>query len=730
MPIVYNKKNKVFHLQTKSTSYIFQLYPMGYLVHKYWGKKINSITFEKKSIFNTKAYDYEDMDLNIDSLMLEFSGFGYGDFREPSFQVEVESGNIVCDMKYQSHKIFKGKMNLKGLPSVYIEEGDFAETLEIILEDNYTGLNIILSYTVIDDFDVITRSVKFINNGNQKLKILSALSMQVDFNSSEFDFLNISGTWTRERDIYLQPLKCGTHSIESKRGISSHQHNPFIALVDKNATETRGNVYGFSLIYSGNFIVKAEVDQFFTTRVLMGINPFNFKWSLNKNTSFQTPEVVMVFSGSGLGKMSRIYHNVYRKRLCRGIYRDKVRPILINNWEATYFDFTAKKIENIAKVGKELGLELFVLDDGWFGKRNSDNCSLGDWFVDFNKLPEGLDSLAKNINKTGLNFGLWFEPEMISPDSDLYRKHPDWCLHVPNRIPSSGKNQRNQLVLDLTRDEVCNEIIKMVSDILKSVPISYVKWDMNRPLTDVGSAVLDNDKQMEVSHRYVLGLYKIMEKITNDFPNVLFESCAGGGARFDPGILYYMPQTWASDNTDAIQRLKIQYGTSLVYPVVTIGSHVSTVPNHQLGRITDLDIRGNVAMCGTFGYELDLTNLTNTEKETIKKQVELFKDIRKTIQFGNFYRLLSPFEGNETAWMFISKDEKEVIAFYFKILAEPAKNVRRLRLQGLNKNYLYEIIDNDIICTGEELMNVGIEIINEVKDFSTYMWKLKLHKSN
>ena len=406
--------------------------------------------------------------------------------------------------------------------------------------------------------------------------------------------------------------------MESTRGASSHQHNPFIALLRKDTTEDNGEVYGFNFVYSGNFLAQAEVDQFNNTRVTMGINPFDFSWKLDAGESFQTPEAVMVYSSEGLGDMSRTYHELYRTRLVRGTYRDKERPILVNNWEATYFDFNEEKILEIAKAGSELGIELFVLDDGWFGKRDDDRSSLGDWFVDHNKLPNGLGSLASNVKEMGLEFGLWFEPEMISVDSDLYREHPDWCLHVPGRSQSES---RNQLVLDFSREDVCVEITKRVCDILASAPISYVKWDMNRHMTEIGSALLPADRQRETAHRYMLGLYKVMENITSSFPDVLFESCSGGGGRFDPGILYYMPQTWTSDNTDAVSRLKIQYGTSLVYPIVSMGAHVSAVPNHQVHRSTSMEMRGDVAMSGNLGYELDLTKLSNEEKEIVKQQV-------------------------------------------------------------------------------------------------------------
>jgi alpha-galactosidase len=728
MAIIYDEKERIIHLQTKKTSYVLQICETGQLAHIYWGRKIKTINFNGKSIISTSNYNLSDKELNFDVIPQEYPVYGNSDFRSPAFEVQLENGSTICDLKYESHKIFKGKPKLINIPATYVENEEEAETLEISLIDSLTGLNVVLSYTVFNEFDAITRSVKFINNGKKNLKLLRALSMSVDFDNSNYDMLQLSGAWCREKHIYKRALVPGFQSIESKRGMSSHQQNPFIALLSKDADETNGEVYGFNLVYSGNFLAQAEVDFNFVTRVSVGINPFDFTWLLEPEEVFQAPEVVMVYSGSGLGEMSRTYHKLYRKRLCRGNFRDKLRPILVNNWEATYFNFNADKIEDIAKVGKELGIELFVLDDGWFGKRDSDNCSLGDWVVDKNKLPNGLEDLVKRINDTGLSFGLWFEPEMVSPDSDLYREHPDWCIHVADRKRSKGRYQRTQLVLDLTRKEVCDYVIKAVSDILKSAPISYVKWDMNRGLTEMGSACLPAERQRETAHRYVLGLYRVMNEVTSAFPNVLFESCASGGGRFDGGILYYMPQTWTSDDTDAVERLKIQYGTSMVYPAITMGAHVSNSPNHQVGRVTSLETRGNVAMSGNFGYELDLTKFTEDEKEIVKKQVENYKEIRHITQFGDFYRLINPFEGNEAAWMFVTEDKTEAVAAYFKVLAEPFVPSKRIKLQGLNPEYKYEVIGYDMIVGGDELMYIGLDSTKLNGDFSSIVWRLKAVK--
>jgi len=652
---------------------------------------------------------------------LEYPSYGNSDFRQPAYQVELEDGSRITNLKYKSFKIYNGKPKLEGLPSTYVEKEDEAQTLELELYDDIIDLKVVLLYTAYKDYNVITRSVKFINEGSQKLKILRALSASVEFHDGNFDILHLWGSWARERYIERTPIIHGVQVIESNRGESSHQHNPFIALLDKTANEKFGTVYGFNLVYSGNFVIFIELDQFNSTRISIGINPFEFTWILNPKESFQTPEVVMVYSDKGIGEMSRTYHKLYKKRLCRGIYRDKRRPILINTWEATYFNVNEEKLLTLAKSARELGIELFVLDDGWFGKRDDDTSSLGDWYVDKRKIPSGLDGLGKRVNEMGLKFGIWFEPEMVSPDSELYRKHPDWCLQVKGRPLSQC---RNQYVLDMTRKEVREEILRMMKEIIKSAPIEYIKWDMNRPLTEVGSLALPPERQKEVFHRYVLGVYEMMEELTSEFPYILFEGCSGGGGRFDPGILYYMPQIWTSDNTDAIERLKIQYGTSIVYPPTSIGAHVSAVPNHQVGRITPLRTRGYVAMFGILGYELDLTKLSENEKNIIKEQIELYKKIWQIIYDGDLYRLINPFEENACAWMYVTPDKKNALVVYVNILAEPNPPFKKLKLDGLDPNKRYIIEGEDKIYYGDELMYIGLNIPN-LRDFESLTFLLK-----
>ena len=512
--------------------------------------------------------------------------------------------------------------------------------------------------------------------------------------------------------------------MESRRGASSHHHNPFFALTEFGTQEDHGSVYGFNLVYSGNFLGLAECDADYGCRAQLGINPFDFSWTLEPGTEFQTPEAVLVFSAEGLGEMSRAYHRLYRKHLCRGEWRDKPRPIVINNWEATYFDFDATKLHEIAAAAASLGIELFVLDDGWFGHRDNDRSSLGDWFVHRTKLPRGLGELAAQIQKKGLNFGLWFEPEMISVDSELYRAHPDWCLHVPGRSRSEG---RNQLVLDFSRKEVRENVYQQMQEILTAAPITYVKWDMNRNMTEIGSAALDADRQPETAHRYILGLYEFMERLTGEFPQILFEGCAGGGGRFDPGILYYMPQIWTSDDTDAICRLKIQHGTSLVYPWSAISAHVSVVPNHQLGRFTPLKTRGDVAFTGAFGYELDASLLEAVEREEIKRQAAFYKNVRQLLLNGDLYRLRNPFESNDAAWMIVSSNKEEALVTHVTILALPNAAQQFLRLKGLDSGAKYKI--DNLVYHGDALMNIGLPVPYPSADFVSCQWHLTKNAS-
>jgi alpha-galactosidase len=683
----------LFHLQTAGSSYAFKLVH-GYPAHLYWGPRLRHtsglgdlLQLKDRPSFSPNPLPGNHR-FSLDTLPQEYPQYGTSDFRQPAFQVEWPDGTRIAEFKYAGHRVEPGKPKLAGLPAVYAEPGDGAETLVLELTDE-SGLRVELLYTVFPNTDAVMRSARLVNGTSLPVRLLRVMSASVDFHDDGFEWFCLEGAWGRERHLSRRPLGPGGTRIESRRGASGHQLNPFAALLRPGADEDKGDVYGFSLVYSGNFLIEAEVDQFRTARVTAGINPFEFRWLLEPGESFQTPEAVMVYSGEGLGGLSRTYHRLYRTRLVRGKYRDLERPVLVNNWEATYFNFNADKLEAIAKAGADLGIELFVLDDGWFGRRDTDNCSLGDWKVDLRKLPGGLADLADRVNRLGMKFGLWVEPEMVSPDSELYRAHPDWCLHVPGRRRTEG---RNQLVLDMSRQDVRDYLFKVLSDVFSSAPVTYVKWDMNRHMTEVASAKLPPERQGETAHRYMLGLYELLERLVTAFPDILFECCSGGGGRFDPGMLYYMPQTWTSDDTDAVERLKIQYGTSIVYPASAMGAHVSAVPNHQVGRITSLEMRGLVAMGGNFGYELDLTKFTEEERAEVRRQVALYKDMRGLVQQGDMYRLKSPFEGNETAWMFVSPDRREATVFHFRVLGVPNEPLSRLALRGLDPERDYRVV--------------------------------------
>lgn len=726
--ITFNEQTQVFHIQAGDTSYAGYVTPQKHLSHLYWGKRVQGdhlhklIDLQARCSFSP-SNDLNDLTYSLDTLPQEFPTYGNGDFRTPAYEVLQEDGTTLTDYRVASYRIVAGKAKLTGLPAVYVEEEDTnVSSIIFVLVDKLTDVEIELTYTAYPSYNAITRSAKISNKGTTTIQLQRFLSMSLDLPHHQLELLHLSGAWIRERHIHRRKLEPGMQTVESRRGASSHSHNPFIALLEPHATEDYGQVYGVNLMYSGNFLAGVEVDQYAHSRLFIGINPFNFAWVLEAGDSFQAPEAILIYSDQGIGGMSRKFHTLLRERVARGTYRDKVRPVLVNNWEATYFDFNEQKIEQIADEASKLGIELFVLDDGWFGERNNDRSSLGDWFVNKEKLPHGLAALVEKVNSKGLQFGLWFEPEMISPQSKLYEAHPNWCLHIPSRERTEA---RRQLVLDLTREEVQQYIIESVSTVLRSAPISYVKWDMNRNMTEIGSIALPKARQRETAHRYILGLYHILETITQRFPHVLFESCSGGGGRFDAGMLYYMPQTWTSDNSDAISRLKIQYGTSLVYPISSMGAHVSAVPNHQVNRITPLETRGNVALSGNFGYELDLSKFTESEKEVVKQQIELYKSVRPLIQFGQFYRLLSPFEGNDTAWMFVSENKLDAVVMYISVLQEPNAPLSRFQLRGLDEQLSYDL-EGDLTGTfsGDQLMYAGLPRPHFYGDFQSAVIRL------
>jgi len=647
---------------------------------------------------------------------MEYSGSGSADLRPAAITTVDEDGDNVTDLRYHSCEILCGKPANPGLPATYLNEGDEAKTLKITLRDEVKDVYVDLYYTVFAFSPAIARWTVVRNEGKQVIDVKRVMSGSLQFPHKDFDLMHMHGAWAREFNVERTPIAHTTQSVQSFRGSSSHIHNPFAAILSKDATEDAGEVFGISLIYSSNFIIETDVDAFDTLRVNFGINDRAFGWKLQPGEAFSTPEAVLVYSDSGLGDMSRAYQKLYRKNLARGKYRDQARPVLLNSWEGVYLDFNAEKILRMARAAAKLGIELFVLDDGWFGKRDTDDCALGDWFVNEEKLGCTMHELVEEIKKTGMNFGLWFEPEMISPDSDLFRAHPDWCLHQKKRRPSLG---RHQLILDMTRKDVQDYVVETVSGVLKSADIRYVKWDMNRNMAEVGSAQLPADRLGEIYHRYILGVYSVMERITSAFPDVLFESCSGGGGRFDAGILHYMPQNWTSDDSDAIQRLNIQYGCSMVYPASAMTCHVSAVPNHQVWRVTPLHTRGNVAMAGSFGYELDMSKMTEKENIEVIEQIKEYKKYRDLVITGDQYRLISPVGSNECAFMVVSEDKATAIVTYVKVLNDPNPPITRLRLKGLEEGAKYRDVQSGAVYTAKSLMNAGLNMPATKVDFDS-----------
>ncbi len=738
MSIVFNEDKKTFHLYNQEISYIMMVLPNGQMGQLYFGKRVHNredFSYLYESLPRPMAsYLYEgEYSLSLEHVKQEYGVYGTTDYRHPAVEILQPNGSRLCDFQYKGYEIRKGKPKLNGLPATYTEKEEEAETLILTLKDSVTGVVLELLYTIFAKGGILARSAKITNKGMDELHLTTAMSLCMDLPDYNYEWLQFSGAWARERHLKVRRLEQGIQAVDSLRGHSSHEHNPFIVLKRPDASEFQGEVIGFSLIYSGNFLAQAEVDTHATTRVLMGIHPMGFDWTLEKEESFQTPEAVMVYSDQGLNGMSQTFHRLYQKRLARGYWRDKARPILNNNWEATYFDFTEDRLVEIAVKAKECGVELFVLDDGWFGQRSSDRAGLGDWEANLERLPRGITGLAEKIEELGMKFGLWFEPEMVNKDSDLYRKHPDWILATPNRSISHG---RNQYVLDFSRKEVVDCIYEMMAKILSEAKVSYIKWDMNRSITECYSAALPPKRQGEVFHRYILGVYDLYERLNTRFPHILFESCASGGARFDPGILYYAPQGWASDDSDAVERLKIQYGTSFCYPISSIGSHVSVAPNHQVFRDTPLHTRANVAYFGTFGYELDLNKLNEEELESVKAQIVFMKEYRKLLQFGTFYRLTSPFVGNITCWMVVSEDQTEAIVGWYRTLNHVNMPYTRVRLHGLNPDFCYKEEGTGKSYYGDELMNIGlittdsmsgqvVENTEEYGDFDSRLYVLR-----
>ena len=724
MGIIYCEKDRTFTLQTKNTTYQMQVDRYGFLLHLYYGKKTDGcmdylLTYYDRG-FSGNPYDAgEDRTYSMDTLPQEFPCYGNGDFRSTAFAVENADGSMSCDLRYKSHKIFDGKYNLQGLPAVYASEQE-AQTLEILMEDPVTGVKVVLLYGVLPAQDIITRSVSVKNESSGKIYLNKIESASLDFLYGDYELLTFYGRHAMERNVQRVPVVHGTQKIGSVRGTSSHQYNPMMILAEKETTEDKGNCYAMSFVYSGCFQGEVLKDQLNQTRMMLGLQEEAFRYPLEAGEMFQAPEVILSYSSEGMNRLSQNLHHCIRQHICRGKYKEEIRPILINSWEAAYFDFTGDTIYELAKAAKEVNIDMLVMDDGWFGKRDDDNSGLGDWFVNEKKLGGTLGNLIKRINDLGVKFGIWIEPEMVSEDSDLYRKHPDWALTVPGRNPVRS---RNQLVLDFSRKEVVDEIYDQICKVLDQGNIEYVKWDMNRSLMDVYSSVTRD--QGRVLHDYVLGLYDFLERLVQRYPNLLIEGCSGGGGRFDAGMMYYTPQIWCSDNTDAIDRLRIQYGTSFGYPVSVVGSHVSAVPNHQTGRKTPLHTRGVVAMSGTFGYELNLMKLSEEEKQEIREQIAEYKSYAPIIQNGLYYRLSDPTTEEICAWEFVHTDEKEQSKVLLNIVMQVIHGnmtVNYVKLQGLEETAVYREEKSGKRYTGAALMYGGMPLPIEPGEYQAYQY--------
>ncbi len=743
MEIKFDRGSGLFTLSNSKISYIMQLVKNNYLAHIYYGRKIDEFNpycsyYEVEHEGAPQPEEFpEGRRFSLECLPQEMPTYGCGDFKYPSLQVRLDNGTSSLDLRYESHEIYEGKKALEGLPSALVGANE-AKTLIITLKEVGGQFKVECSYTIIEDEAVIIRSNRITNIGSEEIRLNQLSSMCLDFADGEFDRVHMYGSHANERNLDRVPLNHGIDVVSSARGATSHQHNNFLALCSKDATEDHGEIFASTLIWSGNFEAVTELSCYGYTRMVMGIASFDFEWRLKPGASFTSPEAVIVYADDGFNGMSQTFHNFVNRHIVRGQWKNELRPVLANSWEAAYFDFDQESIVRFARDAVNLGVELIVLDDGWFGHRDDDKTSLGDWnIINKKKLPHGLKGLSDEIHALGAKFGLWIEPEMISFDSELFRKHPDWALCVPMHKRSTG---RDQYVLDLSREDVRDHVVEVICKVLSSADIDYVKWDMNRNLTEIGSLSLPKEQQGEVATRYVLGLYDIVSRITGAFPQILFESCSGGGRRFDMGMLCYMPQVWTSDNTDAVARQRIQYGTSYLYPPVTMGAHVSAVPNHQLNRITSMLTRFTCAMSGNFGYEMDLGKLSLAEQEEVRFQIGIYKKYRRTLQQGQFIRLISPFEGerNETSWEFVAEDKSEVVLMYFRNLVRNGMPLTRIRFKGLKENTKYQCVVHESpsilsekremsgqIFSSEYLTRRGLIIDKSDCDFSAHLYILK-----
>ena len=726
MAIIFDENNRLITLNTKNSTYQMKIDEYGFLLHLYYGKRTNGnmdyILVNLDRGFSGNPYDAGDnRKYSLDALLQEFPCRGAGDFRSPVFEVRYEDGSFGCDLRYESHIIKDGKYGLSGLPAVYENSDmDKAQTLEITLSDKVSGIKVILYYGIIESLDIITRAANVINENKNNIYIEKLQSACLDFVSGNFDLITFYGRHAMERNIQRQSVGHGSYRIGSRRGTSSHQYNPLMILADSDANEDYGNCYAMSFVYSGGFLGEAEKDQYGQTRMQLGLMEEQFSYCLKSGESIIAPEVIMSYSDRGLAVLSQNLHKCIRENVCRGKYKNEVRPVLVNSWEASYFDIDKNSIVNLAKNAAELGVEMLVMDDGWFGKRDDDNSGLGDWFTNENKIGCSLKELVESVNNCGIKFGIWVEPEMVNEDSDLYRKHPDWAFAVPGKKPVRS---RNQLVLDFSRKEVVDYIYDSITKVIESGNIEYIKWDMNRSIANVYSS--EDKYQGNVYYDYVLGLYDFLERLNKNYPDILIEGCSGGGGRFDAGMLYYTPQIWCSDNTDAIDRTKIQYGTSFGYPVSAVGAHVSAVPNHQTGRSVSIDTRGVVAMSGSFGYELDLGKVSEAEKNTIKEQIKTFKKEAELIHNGLYYRLSDPYKDPVAAWEFVSKDGDDVLVNVVCLKMHGNMQPLYVRFKGLNENVTYKDVKTGKIYPAEALMNIGMPFMPELGEYQSWQVEVK-----
>ena len=705
MGIYYDEQKKLFRLNTAESSYVIGVFERGYLLCLYYGARIEDMPFDRFKIRPNSFSPYDplvtDRDFTTDSSPMEYGCNGSGDFRISALSVRNKNGDNVTDIRYESHRIFKGKPAIPGLPSSYATDENDCSTLEIDAVDAVTGLRVTLVYTVFETQSVMTRSVRVHNDSADPLVIERVFSACVDFPTMDYDIITLHGRHCRERHIDRRPLAHGIQGVLSKRGVSSHNQNPFVAFARKGTTEEFGDAYGFNLVYSGNFSAMAECDYNASTRFIMGINPEDFEWTLQPGDTFCAPEVVCVYSDHGLGEMSRIFHRFYNRNMIRGKFKTAKRPMLINSWEAAYFDFDTQKLLDFADEAKALGIEMLVMDDGWFGQRNDDTNSLGDWTVNTKKLPGGLKPLIDGVHARGLKFGIWFEPEMISPDSDLFRAHPDWHVHVQDREP---RRSRYQYVIDMSREDVRENIWQQMYKILSENDVDYVKWDFNRHISDAGSASLPPERQKEFFHRFILGTYELLDRFVKTFPDILLEGCSGGGGRFDPAMLCFSPQIWTSDHTDPIERLKIQFGTSMCYPASAQGAHVSA--NSRTGYAT----KGNVAMWGTFGYELDPRKLSEEEKQIVRDQIRDYHKYYDLNRYGDLYRLVSPFEDEHYAVWEIVSPEKDACLCTVVCVKHFFCGSLYVRLRGLDPDRMYTCDYDGQQYSGNFLMRVGYNL--------------------